>query len=188
MIGQFVPQVKPNVSNAIRDFLSHNRVMAKDVNQKEFSEAFCARTKDLRLTREGWSAEDMAIALGVEPAAYRKYEVRTPLPHYLIERFAKIVGRDVAYVLTGKSAGRQRPGVTKSLLMPTGPELEKAFLDALPDLGRRSPERQAAYLVKVVERALSLPPDLPDVPSNQDAHQKSDGGKAGPARRSTKKA
>jgi hypothetical protein len=46
----------------------------------------------------------MATALGIPPERYRKYEYRSPLPHYLLERFALIVGRDVEYVLTGKRA------------------------------------------------------------------------------------
>lgn len=46
----------------------------------------------------------MATALGVPAERYRKYEYRTPLPHYLVERFALIVGREIEYVLTGKIA------------------------------------------------------------------------------------
>jgi hypothetical protein len=44
----------------------------------------------------------MATALGVPAERYRKYEYRSPLPHYLIERFALIVGRDIEFILTGK--------------------------------------------------------------------------------------
>ena len=68
-----------------------------------FNNAFCARVRELRLGR-GWTAEQMAIALGVPPDRYRKYESRSPLPAYLIERFAIIVGQDVEYVVTGKRA------------------------------------------------------------------------------------
>lgn len=68
-----------------------------------FNNAFCARVRELRLSR-GWTAEQMAIALGVPPDRYRKYESRSPLPAYLIERFAIIVGQDVEYVVTGKRA------------------------------------------------------------------------------------
>lgn len=46
----------------------------------------------------------MATALGVPPERYRKYEYRSPLPHYLLERFALIVGREIEYVLTGKTS------------------------------------------------------------------------------------
>jgi hypothetical protein len=56
-----------------------------------------------------WTAAQMATALGVPAERYRKYEYRSPLPHYLIERFALIVGRDVEYVLTGNRVARSLP-------------------------------------------------------------------------------
>src|SRR5579864_1323313 len=75
--------------------------------EAEFNDAFCARVRALRIARE-WTQEQMATALGVPPDRYRKYEVRSPLPVYLIERFATIVGRDVEYVVTGRSTARRR--------------------------------------------------------------------------------
>ena len=75
--------------------------------QQEFDEAYIARTKRLR-EEWGWTSEQMATALGVPPDRYRKYEYRSLLPHYLIEQFAQIVDRDVAYILTGKSSVPQR--------------------------------------------------------------------------------
>ncbi len=74
--------------------------------EQEFTEAYIARVKKLREDR-GWTSEQMATALGIPAERYRKYEYRTPLPHYLVEPFAQIVDRDVAYVLTGK-AGPKR--------------------------------------------------------------------------------
>jgi transcriptional regulator with XRE-family HTH domain len=71
--------------------------------EAQFNEALCARTHRLRNER-GWTAEQMATALGVPPDRYRKYEYRSPLPHYLIAQFAVIVGRDIEYILTGKAA------------------------------------------------------------------------------------
>lgn len=68
----------------------------------QFNEALCARVHRLRNER-GWTAEQMATALGIPPDRYRKYEYRSPLPHYLIEQFATIVGRDIEYMLTGKA-------------------------------------------------------------------------------------
>jgi len=70
-----------------------------------FNQAYCARLRDLRNQR-GWTAEQMATALGVPSDRYRKYEVRSPMPVYLIERFALIVGQDVHYVVTGKHERR----------------------------------------------------------------------------------
>lgn len=69
--------------------------------EAQFNEAICARVHRLRNER-GWTAEQMATALGVPAERYRKYEYRSPLPHYLIEQFAIIVGRDIDYILTGK--------------------------------------------------------------------------------------
>ena len=70
-------------------------------DEAAFNEALCARVHKLRNER-GWTSLQMATALGVPPDRYRKYEYRSPLPHYLIERFALIVGREIEYVLTGK--------------------------------------------------------------------------------------
>jgi hypothetical protein len=39
----------------------------------------------------------------------------TPLPHYLVERFALIVGREVEFVLTGKVTEQRAPLSVKRL-------------------------------------------------------------------------
>lgn len=72
--------------------------MVIDNEEARFNDALCARVHRLRNER-GWTAQQMATALGVPADRYRKYEYRSPLPHYL--RFALIVGRDIEYVLTG---------------------------------------------------------------------------------------
>jgi transcriptional regulator with XRE-family HTH domain len=74
------------------------------INNEEliFNDNLTKRVHRLRNER-GWTAEQMATALGIGAERYRKYEYRSPLPHYLIERFALIVGRDVEYILTGKT-------------------------------------------------------------------------------------
>jgi transcriptional regulator with XRE-family HTH domain len=77
--------------------------MVIDNEEARFNDALCARVHRLRNER-GWTAQQMATALGIPAERYRKYEYRSPLPHYLLERFALIVGRDVEYVLFGKSA------------------------------------------------------------------------------------
>jgi hypothetical protein len=69
--------------------------------EAEFNDAYCARVKRLREER-GWTADQMATALGIPPDRYRKYEVRSPLPGYLVERFALVVDRSVSFVLMGK--------------------------------------------------------------------------------------
>jgi transcriptional regulator with XRE-family HTH domain len=75
------------------------------LSETEFNRALFERVRELRQAR-GWTAEEMATALGITADRYRKYESRTPIPHFLIERFALIVGRDLDYVLTGKAARR----------------------------------------------------------------------------------
>ncbi|MGL5362629.1 MAG: helix-turn-helix domain-containing protein [Bosea sp. (in: a-proteobacteria)] len=75
-----------------------------------FNQAYSARIRELRLER-GWTADQMATALGVPADRYRKYEVRSPMPLYLVERFALIVARDVSYVVTGKSERQAAPSI-----------------------------------------------------------------------------
>lgn len=62
------------------------KVTASTTPSSIFNVAFCARTKELRKAR-GWTQAQMAEALGIEKAAYSKYENRSPLPHWLIPRF-----------------------------------------------------------------------------------------------------
>jgi transcriptional regulator with XRE-family HTH domain len=87
--------------------------MAKINNEQlRFNSALCARVKHLRELKD-WTSEEMATALGINPDAYRKYEYRTPIPHYLVERFALIVVRDVEYVLTGNIRRGNLAGLEK---------------------------------------------------------------------------
>lgn len=78
------------------------RRMADSSEEALFNNAYCQRVRDLRDER-GWTADQMATALGIPPDRYRKYETRSPMPAYLVERFLLIVGKDVEYVLTGKA-------------------------------------------------------------------------------------
>jgi transcriptional regulator with XRE-family HTH domain len=79
--------------------------MVIDNKEAQFNDALCARVHRLRNER-GVTAAEMAKMLDVPAERYRKYEYRSPLPHYLLERFALIVGRDVEYVLTGSTSSR----------------------------------------------------------------------------------
>ena len=73
------------------------------LTEAEYNDRLCQRVRELRLERD-WTIEQMADALGVPSERYRKYEVRSPLPQYLIERLAQLTSRDVQYIVTGKSA------------------------------------------------------------------------------------
>ena len=72
-----------------------------------FNNELCARTRALR-DQLGWTADQMATALGIPAERYRKYEYRSPLPAYLMERFCLITRVDIEYFLTGKT---NRPAV-----------------------------------------------------------------------------
>lgn len=111
MIGQIVQEVKPTVSKDTWTRWRHIRRMPGN-EEAMFNEDLVKRTHRLRRER-GWTAEQMATALGVPPDRYRKYEYRTPLPHYLIERFALIVGRDPEYILLGKTGSTRSQSAEK---------------------------------------------------------------------------
>jgi hypothetical protein len=114
-IGHIVQAVKPTVSKDFWTGRRHTFAMPAMSEEAAFNEALCARVHRLRNDR-GWTSQQMATALGVPPDRYRKYEYRSPMPHYLVERFALIVGRDVEYILTGKSApSRQMAEKAKKL-------------------------------------------------------------------------
>lgn len=61
--------------------------MATSNAELAFNQEICARVQELRVAK-GWKQEQMAVALGVPVERYRKYERRSPLPSYLMERFA----------------------------------------------------------------------------------------------------
>lgn len=103
MIGHIVQNCQAPMSNDFGTVWRHSARMVGISEEQLFNEALVARTHRLRNER-GWTSAQMATALGVPAERYRKYEYRTPLPHYLIERFALIVGRDIEYILTGKVA------------------------------------------------------------------------------------
>jgi transcriptional regulator with XRE-family HTH domain len=65
-----------------------------------FDRAFCARVRAAREARNMTQA-DIARALGISLGAYQKYETRTPLPHHLVEEFAKITGVAIGALFGG---------------------------------------------------------------------------------------
>ena len=84
--------------------------MSEEQFEERFLSDLLSRTRSLREAR-GWSQAQMAEALGVSLARYKKYETRSPLPHHLIPRFAMLVGKDIEYVLCGTiSAALKRYG------------------------------------------------------------------------------
>jgi DNA-binding XRE family transcriptional regulator len=75
--------------------------MAKGIGHTEFIDEVVKRTRELRESRF-LSRAQMAKLLGVTAFAYQKYEDRTPLPHFFIEKFCLITGCSIEYFLTGK--------------------------------------------------------------------------------------
>lgn len=106
IIGRFVQTVKDQLPNDSQRRAWHNLSMPDKPASSDYNAELIARVKSLR---EGmrmpdgarWTSEQMAKALDIPADRYRKYELRTPLPHELIERFALIVGVTVEFLVTG---------------------------------------------------------------------------------------
>lgn len=91
------------MSSAISDKWSEKRGMqtaASDIRR-----GICQRTRELRVAR-GLTQRQVASILGIGEEAYRKYEVRSPMPHVLLPRFAALVSSTERYILTGDNARR----------------------------------------------------------------------------------
>lgn len=83
------------------------KAMAKDQAERDFNAAYKDRVKRLRKARFD-SAEEMAKLLGIPDDRYKKYETRSMLPLYLVEKFAIAVGQDPLFVLFGKGTDQRR--------------------------------------------------------------------------------
>jgi DNA-binding transcriptional regulator YiaG len=105
MIGQIVLSCQDTVSQDRWTRRHYSPRMVINNEEALFNEQLCARVHRLRNER-GMTAQEMATVLGVPADRYRKYEYRSPLPHYLLEKFALIVGRDVEFLLTGRTNRR----------------------------------------------------------------------------------
>lgn len=88
----------PDTSFAITVIIT---CMADENEELAFSKSFLERTRQLRNSR-GWSQGFVADALGIPLERYKKYEQRSLLPHYLIEKFCTLHGCDVHFLITGK--------------------------------------------------------------------------------------
>ena len=77
--------------------------MPKNKPPAEFLRLLFARVAQLRKEADLSQAE-VAHLMGIELGAYKTYEQRTAMPIHLLERFAVIVGRDIDYIVTGRSA------------------------------------------------------------------------------------
>jgi DNA-binding XRE family transcriptional regulator len=118
-MGQTVPYVKAIVSRDTARLFCENRRMSEWPDEAEFNHHFLERIARLRIER-GWTQEQMATAIGVPHERYKKYETRSPMPIYLLPRFAMQVDRSVEYLVTGKASPQARRG--PRTLVRTGTE------------------------------------------------------------------
>lgn len=70
-------------------------------SERAYHEAFRSRLRTIRQELD-WSQEDMAAALGVPLANYKKYEIRSKFPPHLLEQLARVTHRTLEYVVTGR--------------------------------------------------------------------------------------
>ncbi|MFN3169269.1 MAG: helix-turn-helix domain-containing protein [Hyphomicrobiales bacterium] len=82
--------------------------MAIENDELRFNEALCARVHQWR-REKNWTAAQMATALGIPAERYRKYEKRSPLPPYLMERFCLVCDATLENLVIGIPRNRQRP-------------------------------------------------------------------------------
>jgi DNA-binding XRE family transcriptional regulator len=70
-----------------------------------YRKAFVQRVRAARTLASKEPAE-MAKLLGVRKDTYHRYETRTLLPHYLLEKFCDLTGQELIWLVTGR---HQRP-------------------------------------------------------------------------------
>ena len=86
-------------------------IAVMDEPESMLAREYIERIADYR-RRRGLTQAEMAHALGVSLDRYKKYERRSLLPPYLLERFAAIVGRDIAEVVTGRAPRRRGQSIS----------------------------------------------------------------------------
>ena len=96
--------------------------MQKSSGHSDYIEGVFKRTHELRKARF-LSRAQMAQLLGVTAAAYQKYEDRSLLPHFFIEKFCLITGCSIEYFLTGKETKTKstKAGLWTSILPEHAP-------------------------------------------------------------------
>lgn len=82
--------------------------MASDNEELLFNQGLCERTQRFRM-EHNLTQERMAMLLRIPVDRYRKYETRSPLPSYLVEKFCLIVGCTVEELLFGVPRKSVRP-------------------------------------------------------------------------------
>ncbi|MCH7988875.1 MAG: helix-turn-helix domain-containing protein, partial [Planctomycetes bacterium] len=70
-------------------------------DKQSYNKEFVSRTRQAR-KHAGMTCAEVATVFGIREQAYIKYENRTPLPHYLLERFCILVRCDVEWLVMGR--------------------------------------------------------------------------------------
>lgn len=73
--------------------------------ERDYYDGFRERLVRLRQALN-WSQAQMAEALNIPLANYKKYEVRSKFPLHLIDRLALVTHRDVEFIVTGRATVR----------------------------------------------------------------------------------
>jgi transcriptional regulator with XRE-family HTH domain len=84
-----------------RDRLSENLGMMTP--ESELRWRYIRRIAELRDAR-GMTQQEMADALGIPLERYKKYEQRSVLPPWYLDRFAAVIGKDIGFVVTGRTS------------------------------------------------------------------------------------
>jgi hypothetical protein len=86
-----------------------HQVQAADAvpDAEAFNRELCQRTQRLRKSA-GLSQGDVAKILGPTRKTYATWEQRLPMPAYLMPAFARLVGTDCNFLLTGRALKETR--------------------------------------------------------------------------------
>lgn len=101
--GRFVPFGKGKIRVVITHCPTYG-ISMRDQTDPEgaYNRGFTERTAALRRL-QGFTQADMARLLGIPLDRYKKYERRSPLPHYLLERFAVLTKVSLEALVTGRN-------------------------------------------------------------------------------------
>ena len=80
----------------------------KNLTPSAYEDAFRRRVRTARALRTE-EPKEMARLLGVREDTYYRYETRTMLPHYLMQRFCELTGVTVDWLVKGPQPGQPSP-------------------------------------------------------------------------------
>ena len=87
------------------------------MTRDEHKNAIAARMRQAR-EAAGLTCAEIADGLQINPAAYHKYETRSPLPIDLLSRFCLITHSDVEMILNGRVRPKAKKRATSATVTP----------------------------------------------------------------------